>query len=376
MGEVLLFYLFINTIIYLLIIIIAIYVYKLFDKKSKKIQLIDILMIVALIIITGIRFDVGSDYTTYLDQFKNLDIKQVAIRDIFQDNYQFGFDLLSYILKIVTTNDYIIFWAVSLIIYPLLIVYMRKNTEIVWFAFGVFILMGFFDVSMNILKQQIAMVLILFSYEYLIDKKYLKFVLLVGLAGVFHVTSLFAALLLVISRYIKPSYKNLLLSILIGTVGLFTYKYILSNLFRYNTVFSVYKNYILFQDSGILDRDYRVYSIVGYVFVFIILTFIILSKKNNLKSILDKKYNMISLLFIGIIINIIAIDYWVLNRISLYMYQFIIVILPAYLKVKMNKKERLINSCLIVFIIFGWFFIFIAFGGNNLSYTFKTYLLK
>lgn len=375
MEEVQLFFAFINSIVYLLVILIAVFFYKSLDKQSNKIQLIDLIMILMLIIVTGIRFEVGSDYLSYLDEYKKTNLNLKNIIEIFLEDPEIGFSLLSYFLKSITANEYAIFWGISIIIYPLLIIYMRKNTEIVWFAFATFLLLGFFDVSMNILKQQVAMVLILFSYEYLIEKKYIKFVLITMLAGIFHITAIIAAFLLVISRFIKPTYKNLFRSIIIGIVALITYKFFLVELFSYNTIFSKYESYLLIQDSK-LNRNVRVYSVIGYAFVFILISFILLSKNKNLKSIMKEKHKMISLLFIGIIINILAIDYWVLNRIALYMYQFIIVLLPAYLKVKMNKKERLINTLIISFILINWFIVFFLTGGNNTWHTYDTYLFK
>lgn len=366
---------FTNVLTYLLITIIAILFYKTLDRPSKKIQLIDIVMMLLLIIITGARFDVGTDYLAYLDKFNEINVNFINVTTIFEEETEIGILLLSYILKNITTNEYVFFWGVSIIIYPLLIVYFRKKTKIVWFAFATFIFLGFFDVSMNILRQQIAMVFILFSYEFLIEKKHLKFILITALAAIFHTTSILAALLLILSRFIKPTYKNLFYSILIGIVGYIFYKYLLLKIFSYNTIFSKYENYISAQDGSLL-RGLRIYSIIGYAIVFILLTFIILSKNNNLKKVLKERHQMISLLFIGIVINIIAIDYWVLNRIALYMYQFIIVLLPAYFTVQMNKQERLISIFIISMIFINWFIIFFIFGGNNISHTYNTYLFK
>ena len=46
--------------------IVCIVLYIIFDKKTKKIQPIDIVMILILIIISGIRCNVGSDYYSYM----------------------------------------------------------------------------------------------------------------------------------------------------------------------------------------------------------------------------------------------------------------------------------------------------------------------
>src|SRR5699024_10638659 len=214
-----------------------------------------------------------------------------------------------------------------------------------------------------------------FAYEYLSEKKYLRFLVLVLLAGSFHITSLFAGIMLIISRFIKPTYKNLMISIFIVIVGYFSYKYLLTQFFTYSSIFSEYEKYLYLQDSY-LDREYRVYSIIIYAIVFISLSMIILTKQKGLKDILQSRYEMISLLFIGIIINIIAIDYWVINRVALYMYQFIIVLIPAFLKVKMDRNEKKISVFLIIFIMINWFILFTILSGNNVSSTYRTYLFK
>lgn len=367
---------FINSVIYLIAIILSITIYRVFDRKSNKVQIIDILMIVLLIVITGLRYGVGTDYEAYYNIFNNIPHKYSNIIDIITESFQFGFVLLGYMLKGITSNEYAIFWLVSIIVYPFMIIYFRKKTEISWLAFATFMLMGFFDVSMNILKQQIAMVLLLIAYEQLIKQKKTRFLILIVLAGVFHITAIVGGLLIYISRYIKPTFRNLLISIFVGIIGYFSYKLILLKLFSYNTIFSKYEMYLIYQDISVSSREARELSIIGYVIVFTLITIILLNYKMQLKEILKERYRMISMLFIGIAISIISIDYWVINRIALYLYQFIIVLIPAFFKINMPKKEKQMYTIVFTLIMVGWFFVFFIIGGNNLSFTYKTYLFK
>lgn len=369
-------YIFLSTVLYLIVILLTTSFYIVLDKKNKKIQIIDVCIIILLVTVTGIRYGIGTDYLSYYYEFNDIKFQYSNVTEILTLGYQFGFPLLNYILKSLLDNEYFIFWAVSIFVYPLLIFYMRKKTKIASIAFGTFMLMGFFDVSMNILKQQISMVLILFAYEYLIKKKFGKFTVLIAVAGTFHLTSILVGLLLVCSNFIKPTFKNLIISIITGIIGYFTYKFILFKVFAYNTIFSKYEKYLLLQESGEFDRQYRELSIIGYAGIFILLSIILLKYKEELKVILNGRINMISLLFIGITISIISIDYWVLNRIALYLYQFIITLIPALFCVLKDKKEKTIYFVFIVLMLISWFIFFVILAGNNYSYTYKTYLFK
>lgn len=115
--------------IYLVFSIICIVLYTLFDKKTKKIQIIDIIIIAILVVISGIRCNCGSDYYSYYVAYNNWLGNVDSIQMIIEDNSQYGLYVLSFLLKSITDFPYAIFWMISVIVYPSMIIYMRKTTR-------------------------------------------------------------------------------------------------------------------------------------------------------------------------------------------------------------------------------------------------------
>lgn len=119
----------IYDIIYLAFSILCIGLYTIFDKKTKKIQPIDIIIISILVIISGIRCNCGSDYYSYYITYNNWIGNVDSVNTIIESNSQFGLYVLSFILKSITDFPYAMFWMIAIIIYPIMIIYMRKTTR-------------------------------------------------------------------------------------------------------------------------------------------------------------------------------------------------------------------------------------------------------
>jgi peptidoglycan/LPS O-acetylase OafA/YrhL len=351
--------------------IVCIVLYIIFDKKTKKIQPIDIVMILILIIISGIRCNVGSDYYSYYVSYNNWLINVDSIYDVIQANTQFGFYVLGFLLKGITDFPYAIFWLVACIVYPCMIIYMRKKTEKPSIAFMCFMLLGFFAISNNILKQTMAMLIMIYAYEALTKNKKIKFVLATLVAATFHTTAIIAAILMVISRKMKPSYKNLLFCILIGVIGLFAYN-IMGNIISHISLLERYQTYFI-NTTTYSSMIKETIGVVIYALVYIAIAAILISKKEQIKEIDEEAYKRIPLVMIGIAISIFAINNWTINRIALYLYQFVITIMPALFAVKYTPKEKKTYMFLVIILLVAACLFLTIFAAENEYYSYQTY---
>ena len=119
----------IYDIIYLAFSILCIALYTIFDKKTKKIQPIDIIIILMLVIISGIRCNCGSDYYSYYIAYNNWLGNMDSIHMIIEDNSQYGLYVISYLLKTITYIPNAIICMIEVNIYQKMIIYMRKTTR-------------------------------------------------------------------------------------------------------------------------------------------------------------------------------------------------------------------------------------------------------
>lgn len=351
--------------------IIGIILYTIFDQKTKKIQPIDIIMIIVLIVVSGLRCNVGSDYYSYYIAYNNWLANLDSVHDVVQSNSQFGLYVLGFLLKSITDFPYALFWTIACIIYPCMIIYMRKTTGKPSIGFMCFTLLGFFAISNNILKQTMAMLIMIYAYEGLVKNRKIRFVIATLVASTFHTTAIIVALLMVVARKIKPSYKNLLVCILIGIVGIFVYN-IVGNVVGHISVLERYHTYFI-NTTTYSSMIKETIGTVGYALIYMAIAVILISKKDQIKEEDEEAYKRISLLMIGIAISIFSVNNWTINRIALYLYQFIVTIMPALFAVKYTPKEKksyiiIIMTLLVVACLF-----LTIFAAENQYYSYQTY---
>ncbi|WP_153056368.1 EpsG family protein, partial [Streptococcus suis] len=94
------------------------------------------------------------------------------------------------------------------------------------------------------------------------------------------------------------------------------------------------------------------------------LIYYVLKYKDKIKKQDERRYREIIFLIIGLAINILSIRQWIINRIAVYFYQFIILILPTmFSSLEVENKKRL---KILLYIIMFIYMIFISiFLGEN-----------
>ena len=357
--------------------VVCIIIYVIFDKKTKKIQLIDIIMMIILILVSGFRCNFGSDSYNYYNQYNSVTDIYYNFWDVFNSSYQSGFISLCYIVYQLTHFEYAIFWVIALITYPVIIIYARKKTQKPSIVFAAYILMGFFVISNNILKQNIAMVIMLIAYySFLKKKKYIKYFILVFIASKFHITAIIAGICIFMGTKISPTYKNLRLFVLIGIVISVLYNFVVPFIITNVPVLFKYENYLNIERSTTTIIRGGI-NVISYIIMYTILTIVLLNNKEKIKKLHDGKdncYNEIAFLFIAIMFSIIAIRNQTINRIAFYLYQFIIFMIPNLFELKFTYKSKKMYLAFFVIIFMLWFGFNNIFGAENRYYDYSTYL--
>lgn len=158
---------------------------NIFGEKRKDLTITWILIIV-LGFFCGLRVW-GNDTVTYKQIYD-----QMPVWDEFIATYDFnfakgiGFEIMTCIIKTVglSQQDYLMIYAFATAI-PYVMFVRRYSVNMV---FGVFLMFatGFYLFSMAAIKQTMAMGICLWALPYALDRKWIRFVLLVGLASMFH----------------------------------------------------------------------------------------------------------------------------------------------------------------------------------------------
>ncbi len=138
------------------------------------------------------NYTVGADTMTYLSRYVRLvaaewkDIFRLANLMMFEPGYAIYNKLLGYI----STNPRILLVTIAFVIVFLFSLYIYKESKMPWLSFFMFISMGMFGESLSLIRQYVAVALILISYHAIKNNKLIEFVATVLLAATFHTSAL------------------------------------------------------------------------------------------------------------------------------------------------------------------------------------------
>lgn len=155
---------------------------------------------ICLIVVSAIRYDVGTDYiNTYCNVFNWISIGL--------DTYvEEGFALLNKVILLLHGNVQWIFACTSIFIIAAFLFTIKKNVdEKYWFiALFLFICSTVYFATMNVVRQYVAIGILIFGFELLKNKKYIKYLITVFIAMSFHS----AAFIGIVYMFLYINFKN------------------------------------------------------------------------------------------------------------------------------------------------------------------------
>lgn len=320
---------------------------------------------VILTFLSSIRCNFGSDYYNYYFSYNTVTFYYNSFLSALKSRYQSGFISLSYIIKTYIGNENAIFVVISVFVSVMtwfLFIRYSKSPRV---SSAVWILSGFYLIANNLLKQYIAMTLLLWAFFLLRKKKYFIFVILVLLASIFHVTALLVVPLYIIAIYLHTTYKTFMYIVVSGVL----LSILLYPLLRVLTKVSLFSRYQIYLSmvSNITIRFVMSAAIMLLFYTIIVLILLNYSKNFSIES---KIY--LNMIMISILITIISLRFFYLTRIAYYFMQFLPFVISNIFSenienLKVKKMVRFVMTMLL-----GYCFIFTAFSGENNYYNYST----
>jgi hypothetical protein len=222
---------------------------------------------------------VGTDTRTYTADFRNnLDIEYF----IFNEDIEYGYQLLSYIILNFTHNYFWLFFISSIIVVGSYLYIFKKISKDYFLSIYIFITFGFYTFYFNGLRQGLAMAITIWAIPYLIERKIFNFSLWIVVASFFHKSALIMFVMyFMINLKVKIEYK--LIAIFLGSF--FLSSLVIEYLASENERYTAYTN------SSENAGGYLVLSIfllLGAIFYFL----------NNAKNIFDRSESILLQLYI------------------------------------------------------------------------------
>ena len=251
-----------------------------------------------------------------------------------------GYLILNHLLSLISHSPFILLFTTSIVILSGHYYVIKKYSPIVWLSVLLYYMVAF-NQSLFVLRQQMAMSMVLFTFPFIIEQKLKPFIIIIALTFTIHMT----ALVFVPLYFIYPlkSKKVILLSLL--TIILFTY--VMDALMTYLMGAGGLANWYL---SGLGTRDLEegqnANAFVYWLFIFLLRCIIL---KNHLFD--DGIAKILTCITIfSVVISVIGIGFVPFARLAEYFTDLVFLIIPdtlAYVKFP-KLKLAILSSFLLL----------------------------
>lgn len=309
----------------LLIVYISSLVSRAFNKSIYK-KLISYIFIgiafISMLIVSGYRYYVGTDYATYKHLFSDTYPKMNEL-----PSDEVGYYILNKLVYKINTDYQSIFIVTSLIILLLIFITIYRECNKYELGIYLFITLGHFYTSFNVIRQYIAIAITFYAVKYIFERKFYKYLIAVLLASSFHITAIIMIPFYFIVQ-IKMDTKKFICGIIIGIVGLNAFEKMLSILIDLFPKYEHYNDSVFFtygSTTGLII--YGVIFIVMYIY------------RNKLIKADIKNSVYINFIFISLLVSILTTKGVLFERIAGFFNIYAVILIPNLIDI-FNKKER------------------------------------
>lgn len=194
------------------------FILNLFSKKKNTLKIF--ISLLPMLIVSAIRYDVGWDYLKiYTNGF-------IMIGEGYMPYYfsEIPFDMLIKLIYIISNqNPDWLFIICSTITFFFISKSIKEQSINVVFSIALLFLIRYYFLTLNIVRQGIAMSIILYSYKFIKEKNFRKYLITILLASCFHMMSLIYIPIYFLYKINWKKKKNVILVVLLPIMALITY---------------------------------------------------------------------------------------------------------------------------------------------------------
>jgi hypothetical protein len=218
---------------YLSIILFA-YLSNTANNKTLK-HILRLLIIFQLSFLCGFRgYNVGWDTQNYANHFFR--VSRMPFHEaIWVWNEEIGYSLLQYLVASVSKSPTLLFYVIGLFYSISVTRFITKYSKSWALSYALFIALGLYTFSMTALRQTVALGFVLYAYDSLWERRFLKFLLFTLAASTFH----FSALVFLPAYYLVT--RDYRLREGLFTVAMVSFIYLFRNIFfQFITTYTIY----------------------------------------------------------------------------------------------------------------------------------------
>ena len=314
-----------------------------------------------LVLLAGLRYNIGFDYQAYVEIFNNNGTTIDVLTGNINLDIEKGYLLLNALVKDIGLGVEVIFFIMALITIILLFISFYKYSNYLELSILIYLSRFFFVRDMGQIRSSLACAIVLYSIKFIKEKDIKKFGICILIGCLFHKGAILGVLLYVLCKF-KPKNYNiyyiiLALSLIIGSIDITSLIQSISWIIPERYLDYIFNSYYI-SGKGILNP-------VLLIQITIILMFI--KYRNKIKP--NQKYYDILLngyLISTVILSIFSRFDTIAGRLSTILATFEVVIIPSFIFIFSDKNAKKFASILII--LYSLAIFYVLFVSRNIEF--------
>ena len=328
-----------------LVVLSSIYMY--YEEKKDEIKFLTIPTFILFLVFDGFRkSSIGGDLNFYVGVFKEHSLQIPELSNIFNSRFEIGYILFNNSLRSVTDSYTILLFSFAIITLFIWFYVFWNYSENIYISLLIyFSSLGMLLYSFSNIRQGLSISIGLLGFHYFVKEKYIKGILCILIAPLFHITGIICILFLLL-RKIRLSLK-VFIFVVFGIIFTFPFLKNFSEIFV--NIFPQYTSYL--ESSWFLDSYKLAPVALSIVYaIFFIIGEIILKNSEITES---EEYIRI-LFFCYLIFTITTLQTSLLSRFAHYFSPFAALYVPMFIHKVPDRRIQwaLLYLIIIVYSIF------------------------
>ena len=321
------------------------YIY--FEEKKDEIKLLTIPTFILFLVVDGFRnSSVGGDLSFYVSVFKDNFLQIPELSNVFNSRFEIGYILLNNSLRSISDSYTILLFSFALITLFIWFYVFWNYSENIYISLLIyFSSLGMLLYSFSNIRQGLSISIGLLGFNYFVKEKYIKGILCILIAPLFHITGIICILFLLL-RKIHLSLKVFVV-VLLGLILTFPLLKNFSDAFV--NIFPQYTSYL--ESSWFIDSYKLAPVILSIVYVIFFVIGEIILKNSELNE--SEEYIRI-LFFCYLIFTITTMQTSLLSRFAHYFSPFAALYVPMFIHKVPDRRIKwaLLYLIIIVYSVF------------------------
>lgn len=325
--------------LYLLIIILTYFIsFFVFTNKNNlydlKINYIPLFITFFIFFIFASIRKIGTDYSTYQDIFNSANDKSESSLYGIEP----GFLLYNKLIRLFTTNSSVYFTITSFITLLFVFISLIRNRVLIHFPFAILVYSTlYYFQSYSLIRAYLASAILLYSFEFLVNKKYIKFCILFLITSSIHYST-FLILLPLLGLFL---YRIKIIYFYLYIILLFVFTYQFSN---YLIFFNLTDRY-----SGYLENIDKSGSI-GFGQIFENVPILLLLYIAKIQKNIDSYFLDVITVFTWFIFFFGVLGYWIptISRVNYILTFPFLLFIPMFIKSNQNTFKNIFYKFFVI----------------------------